>query len=144
MNIANTVKTLCIVGVTSLGLHAGASQADFEGYRGNPYLPPPPVHHDMGLKQQIERLDARLDRQLQRILDGMESGRLNMREAIQLLREHQDINALERQYLRDGRLGSRELADLDRRLDQAAYNIHMEKHDYDRAGFNGHNEGWRR
>ncbi|HNA30113.1 MAG TPA: hypothetical protein PLL19_11130 [Thiobacillaceae bacterium] len=144
MNIAKTVKTLSIVAVTSLGLYAGASQADYEGYRGNPYMPPPPVRLEGSLLQQINQLDARLDSQLQRILDGMESGGLNMREAIWLLRENQAINALERQYLRDGRLGPYELADLDRRLDQASSHIYAEKHDDDRAGYHGHGEGGRR
>jgi hypothetical protein len=144
MNIANTVKTLCAVGVTSLGLYAGASQADFDGYRGNPYLSAPHAHFDAGFKQQMEEFDIRMDRQLQRILGGMEAGKLTMKEAIRLLQEHQAISALERQYLRDGRLGPRELFDLDRRLDQASQHIFWEKQDYERTGFNGRYGGWYR
>jgi hypothetical protein len=144
MNIAKTVKTLCIVGVASLGLQAGASLADYEGYRGyNPYMPSHQSYQDATFRAQVEQFDARMDRQLQRILNGMESGKVTMKEAIRLLQEHQAINALERQYSRDGRLGPRELMDLDRRLDQANSNIFWEKHDYDRAGFNGRPGGWR-
>ncbi len=138
MNIAKTVKTLCIVGVTSLGLQAGASQAGFDGYRGyqNPYMPAPQPHHNVSFKQQLDEFDLRMDRQLQRILNGMEQGKITLREATALLREHQEINALERQYMRDGRLGPRELADLDRRLDVASRHIQWEKQDRERTGFN--------
>lgn len=148
MNIAKTVKTLCVVGVTSLGLYAGASQADYEGFRGgynNPYLPGAQVQQrHMEFREQVGQFDLRMDRQLQRILDGMEEGKLTLREATALLREHQDINALEREYMRDGRLGPRELADLDRRLDIAHQHIRWEKHDGERTGFNGFRGEWHR
>ncbi len=138
MNIAKTVKTLCIVGVTSLGLQAGAGQAGYEDHRAfqNPYMPVPQTHFNTDFRQQLEDIESRMDRQLQRILNGMEQGRLSMREATGLLREHQDINALERRYMRDGHLGPRELADLDRRLDSASRHIQWEKRDRERTGFN--------
>ncbi len=98
----------------------------------------------MEFKQRVADFDRRLDNQLQRILDGMERGQLNMREAIALLREHQAINALERQYLADGRLGPRELGDLDHRLDEAGRHILVERRDDDRVGYGGRSEGWRR
>lgn len=144
MNISKTVKTLCVVGVTSLGLYASASQADFGGYRGNPYMPAPQAHYDGSFKQQVDQFDVRMDNQLQRILNGMEAGKLTMKEAIRLLQEHQAISALERQYMRDGRLGPRELFDLDRRLDQASQHIRWEKQDFERTGFNNRNDGWHR
>lgn len=139
MNIAKTVKILCVLGVSSLGLAAGASQADWQGYRGgynNPYMPAPQVERHVEFRQQLDQFDARMDRQLQRILHGMEQGKLTLREATDLLREHQEINALERLYMRDGRLGPRELADLDRRLDMAGQHIRWEKRDLERTGFN--------
>ncbi len=146
MNIAKNVKTLCVLSLATLGLHAGASLADFDGhrdgFRGNPYLQgPAPTQFDGAFKQQIAQLDARLDEQLQRILDGMENGRVTMLEAIHLLQEHQAINALERKYLRDGRLGPYELADLDRRMDVASQHIRWEKRDADRAGLKSSYEG---
>jgi len=140
MNITKTktLKTLFTVGVASLGLYAGASQADYDGYpayRGNPYLPAPQMHYNGGnYEQMLDRFDARLDNHLERILDGMEKGKLTLREAISLLQEHQEINRLERRYTRDGRLGPRELADLDRRLDNASDHIRAEKKDRERAG----------
>lgn len=138
MNIAKTVKTLCIVGVTSLGLQAGASHADFEGYRGyqNPYMPWHQPQFNAEFRQQADDFDLRMDRQLQRILNGMEQGKLTLREATALLREYQEINALERQYMRDGRMGPWELANLDRRLEIASRHIQWEKQDRDRTGYN--------
>jgi hypothetical protein len=148
MKFANTMKTLCIVGLTTLGLSAGTGHADFDGFgqRGyqNPYMPTPEVRHPQGFRQQIGQFELRMDQHLQRILYGMESGRLTMREAVGLLREHQAINALERQYLADGRLGPRELFDLDRRLDQASRNIAMEMRDSERLGYNRHHDEWPR
>jgi len=141
MNITKTktLKTLFTVGVASLGLYAGASQADYDGYpayRGNPYLPQPQMHHYNNQEQMLDRFDARLDNHLDRILQGMEKGKLTLREAIALLQEHQEINRLERRYTRDGRLGPRELADLDRRLDMASDHIQAEKKDRERVGDN--------
>ena len=146
MKLVNTIKTFCLVGVTSLGLHAGASQADFGDYRGNdnPYMPATQAPYNGGFKQQLDQFDLRLDNQLQRILNGMQSGKVTMREAINLLREHQVINALERQYLADGRLGLRELFDLDRRLDEASTHIFWEAHDYERTGMNDRRDERRR
>jgi hypothetical protein len=144
MNIAKTVKTLCVLGVSSLGLNAGVSQADYDGHGGgyyNPYMPAPQAERHMEFRQQLDQFDVRMDRQLQRILNGMEQGKLTMGEATSLLREHQEINALERQYMRDGRLGPRELADLDRRLDLASQHILRENQDRERAGFNDRHDG---
>ncbi|MEW5769350.1 MAG: hypothetical protein AB1831_03190 [Pseudomonadota bacterium] len=136
MKFANTVKKLGIVGLSVLGLSAGVSQADFgynHGYQ-NPWMPNQHVNAAEAQRQHLEQFDQRMDNQLQRILKGMEHGKLTMREAVHLLREHQAINALERQFLADGRLGPRELFDLDRRLDQASRQIRFEKTDPERVG----------
>jgi hypothetical protein len=143
MKFANTVKTLCLVGVTSLGLYAGASHADFgnnQGYQ-NPYMPASQAHYNAGFKQQLVQFDQRMDNQLQRILKGMEQGKLTMREAVDLLQEHVVISTLERQYLADGRLGPRELFDLDRRLDQASQHILFENRDREQVGSNDRHNG---
>lgn len=146
MKFATTVKTLGILGVTVLGLSAGASQANPYGPPGvyNPYPPVPQFHAYGDFRKRLGDFDQRLDNQLHRILDGMESGKLTMREAIGLLREHQAINALERQYLADGRMGPGELLDLDRRLDQASRHILFEKQDASRQGYYAPYGDWRR
>lgn len=151
MKAATTLKTLGLAGLASLSLFAGASQADGDynpafnaGF--NPWMPAPAyqqMQYRAAMKQQIDQFDQRLDNQLQRILNGMENGKIDMREAVGLLREHVAINNLERQYLADGRLGPNELRDLDRRLDAASKHIMFEKHDDDRRpgfgrpGFDG-------
>lgn len=141
-NAAKTLKTLTILGATALTLSAGASHADFgrPGYppaAHNPWLAGPAyqqARYYADLKVQLDRFDERQERQLQRILTGMEQGKLTMTEAIGLLREHTAISALERQYMADGRLGSRELRELEERLDQASAHIRFEKHDFEQRG----------
>ena len=124
---------------TSPSLQAGSSQADPHVYANydNPWLSVPEyqaMHHRGGFRQQAEAFDQRLDRQLQRILQGMHTGRLNMQESVALLNEHVAINQLERQYLADGRFGPYELRDLEARLDRAGRHIFFEKHDDERRG----------
>jgi hypothetical protein len=141
MKLANSFKTLALVGATSLTQIAGTSQADpgnNQAYKNGWMSGPPPGQMRPGpFKQELLRFDQRLDTQLQRILNGMETGKLTMREAVGLLREHVAINNLERQYLGDGRLGPNELRDLNYRLDQASRHIVFENRDGERAGFPG-------
>ncbi len=142
MKFEKAVKTISLIGATSLTLFAGASQADW-GYNpnNNPWLSGPgyqQAHYQAAFKQQVAEFDQRLDNQLQRILNGMENGKLSMREAVGLIREHVSINRMERQYLADGRLGPNELRDLDRRLGEAGKHIFQEKHEGERLGFQEH------
>lgn len=144
MKVARTLKTLTILGLTTLTLGAASSQADsgYYPYQGanpyaNPWLNAPAyqyARHQVNLRERQAQLDQRLDNQLQRILKGMEAGKVSMREATALLREHLEINALERRYVADGRLGPNELAELDRRLDAANRHIVFEAHDRDQRG----------
>lgn len=134
MKFAHAIKTLTLVGVSALTLVAGTSQAD-AGYgrnHVNPWLSGSEYQHEHrypDFQEQRAKLDQRQDHQLERILNGLENGRLTMREAVGLLREHQAIAALERQYLADGHLGPFELRDLDQRMDLAQQRIRFEKHD---------------
>lgn len=146
MKIANTVKTLTLLGLTTLALAAGSSQAEpgFGYYNGNqnfnPWLNNPAyqqARQQVALKERQAQLGLRMDSQLQRILGGMEDGRLTLREASGLLREHLAIGALERGYMADGRLGPRELLNLEQRLDEANRRIMFEKHDRENMGQKG-------
>jgi hypothetical protein len=152
MKFAHIVKTLGVVGATAMTLQASTSQADAQLYANydNPWLSVPayqPMHHRGSFRQQAQAFDQRLDAQLQRILHGMETGLLTMRETAALLNEHVAINALERQYLADGRFGPFELRDLEARLDRASKHIFFEKQDgdhrggADRLGHNDHRHG---
>jgi hypothetical protein len=141
MKVATTLKTLTLLGLTALTLGAASSQAD-PGYYGgnqnfNPWLNGPTyqqARYLAGMKERQAQLEQRMDNQLQRILGGMEQGKLTLREATGLLREHLEIGALERSYLADGRLGPREMASLEQRLDEANRHIMFEKHDREQAG----------
>ncbi len=138
MKTLATLKTLTLLGLASLTLAAGASQAD-NGYayfggnpNANPWLNGPAyqqARYYATMKERVAQLDLRQDNQLKRILDGMEDGRLTTREAAGLLREHLAISALERQYEADGRLGPNELRDLEQRLEEANRHIAFENHD---------------
>jgi hypothetical protein len=143
MKFTTTAKTLAMLGVASLTLAAASSRAD-GGYgylSGNPNVNPwlaSPAYQQANylaaMKQRQAQLDLRQDDQMQRILGGMENGRLSMREAAGLLREHLAISALERNYLADGRLGPGELVSLEQRLAEADRHIVFESNDRDHAG----------
>lgn len=146
-----TLKTPIILGLAAMVLMAGASQAEgYIYYRGapapavNPWMAEQQAayqqaNYQAALKRRVVQFNKLQEHQLQRILDGMEKGRLTMREATVLLREHLAIAALERDYLTDGRLGPNELRDLENRLSDAGHHIKVESRDRDRAG-----DGYRR
>jgi hypothetical protein len=153
MKISTTLKTLTMLGLTTLTLAATSSQADngYGYYGGNPYPNPwiggapnanpwmanPAMQHARflaALKQRQEQLDQRQDAQMQRILSGMDSGQLTSREAAGLIREHLAIANLERTFMADGRLGPEELSSLEQRLAEADRHIMFEKHDREQSG----------
>lgn len=141
MKASTTVKSLAMLGLTSLALSAGAGHADggyvYFGGNANPWLAgqaSQQAHYFAALKQRQAQLDQRQDNQMERILRGMEDGKLTMREASGLLREHLAISAMERKYMADGRLGPNELSDLEQRLAEADRHIVLEKHDREQAG----------
>lgn len=160
MKITTTAKTLTMLGLMSLGLAAGPGQADSgviyfnNNPYANPYLNAPAYQQARmaaAVRERLMRLDQRQDAQLQRITRGIEEGRLTDREAVALLREHLAISTLERRYLIDGRLGPRELDDLEYRLAEAERHIKFERNDRDvdrghhdhRDGGRGGEAGWR-
>jgi len=154
MKITTTLKTLTMLGLTTLTLAATSSQADNGyGYYGgnpnpwvgaapntNPWLASPAMNQMRYLaafKQRQAELDQRQDAQMQRILNGMESGKLTSREAAALIREHLAIANLERSYMADGRLGPEELISLEKRLAEADQHIQYEKNDREQSGPKG-------
>jgi hypothetical protein len=149
MNVPATLKTLSLLGLTALTLAATGSQADNGyGYYGrppvvNPWInnvPTPwmasPAYQQAqmaeAMKQRQAQMDQHQDAQMQRILAGMEQGKLTAREAVDLLREHLAIAGLERNYLSDGKLGMNELVNLEQRLAEADRHIQYEKNDRER------------
>ncbi len=152
MKIATTLKTLSLIGLTTLTLAAVTSRADNDyGNYGrapnpNPWAGPAPYANPWmanpafqqaqilaAMKQRQAQLDQRQDAQMQRILSGMDSGRLTSKEAAGLIREHLSIANLERNYLSDGRLGPNELVSLEQRLAEAERHITFEQNDRERV-----------
>lgn len=152
MKITTALKTLSMFGLSSMALVSASGHAD-TGYgnygavpnpnpwygvvpNSNPWMANQAYHQARflaALKQRQEQLDQRQDAQMQRILNGMESGKLTSREAVVLLREHLAIANLERRYMADGRLGPNELASLEQRLAEAEKHITFERRDRERA-----------
>jgi hypothetical protein len=159
MKIATTMKSLALLGLATLTLGATASQAD-SGYVlfGRAPMPDPvpwnavppnanpwlnngafqQARFAAAMKQRQAQLDQRQDAQMQRILSGMDSGRLSSREAAGLLREHLSIANMERNFMSDGRLGPEELISLERRLADAERHITFEQNDREKAAPGGH------
>ncbi len=149
MKIATQLKTLALLGLTSLSLGAATSQADstFFYFGGQPATNPwasaapapnPWMMHNPAqqiaraqaeLKQRLSKLDDAQDAQMQRILQGMEQGKLTSAEAVNLLREHVGIANLERKFMADGKLGFSELNQLEQGLAEAAKHIRFESKD---------------
>jgi hypothetical protein len=76
-----------------------------------------------------DSVDARQQRQHERILQGMRSGALTPHEVHQLMRDQMEIRHMERRFLADGRIDRDEWQRLDKALDEASRNIREEKHD---------------
>lgn len=121
MKSALTKKTL---GVLALGLAATGAQAGWDRHERA---------YDRHAYQQSQRfsqtIDARQERQMERIMDGMHQGRLTRDEFRSLKLEQRDIRAMEQHFRTDGMIDAREFQRLDRALDVAARNIQAEKHD---------------
>jgi hypothetical protein len=130
-------KTLAITTLSALSLIAGVSQANDWGHyeRANaPYFPDRPGFNLRGpnASQHFEsgyNIDARQHQQMEQIMHGLRSGELSRHEARDLIREQNEIEQMQRHYLADGRISRDEWLQLDHHLDQAARDIHAEKHD---------------
>ena len=82
--------------------------------------------YDDGRRSSVDERQARI---LNRIHRGFEQGQLTRREARQLERHLARIEEKERGYEYDGRLNSRERADLHADLDQLAQRLRFERRD---------------
>ncbi len=77
--------------------------------------------------------EQRLDRQANRIQEGIDSGELSPREAKALYREQREIRHLLRDFSEDRYLSRREARILDARFDEARRNIYDYKNNSERA-----------
>ena len=85
--------------------------------------------YDQQSRQFQQQINARQDRQMDRIQAGMRSGKLTRMEFRELMHEQRDIRAMEQHFRADGFMSAREFQRLDHALDRASRNIHEERHD---------------
>ena len=107
----------------SNGNHNGGSNGNHYGWQGN---------HNGG-QSSTRAFDRRYDNaqqnQRQDIRQGIRSGELTRQEASRLMGEQRRLEAQERRYMADGRLSSRERADMTQDLNRARQHIYNETHD---------------
>lgn len=110
-------------GILALGLMATGAQADWardgHGHK-QAYLQ---------TKAYSQQINARQDRQMDRIQAGMRSGQITRAEFRELMHEQHTIRAMEQHFRADGRISTREFQRLEHVLDVANRNIRAEKHD---------------
>lgn len=124
------------VALGSLGLLASGAQAGWEHRAGHDdahgydyaYGSPAPRAYEQN-RMFGERIDARQQRQMERIHAGLRSGDLTRFEFRELMHEQREIRAMERHFRADGVIDAREFQHLDRALDAAGRNIRFERHD---------------
>jgi len=110
----------------ALGLAASGAQA---GWNHHGYGP---GHAFQAYKQSQlfgQEINARQNRQMERIHAGMRQGELTRFEFRRLMQEQHEIRAMEHHFAADGLIDAREFQRLDRALDIASRNIKEEKHD---------------
>jgi uncharacterized membrane protein YebE (DUF533 family) len=132
-------KTLGILALSTLGLMATGAQANWErgdqAYGHYGHAQKLAYQQSQAFSQQI---NARQDRQKQRIQAGMHKGKLTRAEFRELMQEQHRIRAMEQRFRADGLIDAREFKRLDRALDIADYNIRAEKHDRQARQTYGH------
>lgn len=117
-------KALGMLALGALGLAAGGAQADW-GPRG--YHDPGHAYHSQS-RMHGQQVNARQERQMERIQAGMRSGALTRGEFRELMHEQREIRAMEQHFRADGFIDAREFRRLERALDIASHNIRDEKH----------------
>lgn len=126
-------KSLAILALGALGMTATSALADWNrGGYGH-------MQAYQQTKAYSQQIDARQDRQIQRIHAGMRAGKLTRAEFRELMQEQHQIRAMEQRFRSDGIIDAREFKRLDRALDVADRNIMAEKHDRQVRSAHGYN-----
>lgn len=125
MKITLTKTSLAMLTLSTF-LAATSAQADWNrgghGYR-------PGEHAYRQSQMYDEQINARQQRQMDRIRAGLHDGSLTRREFRDLMREQRTIQAMEHHFRADGVIDAREYRHLDRALDTTSYAIRTERHD---------------
>jgi uncharacterized membrane protein YebE (DUF533 family) len=128
--------SLGILMLASLGLTTTAAQADWgrdgQGHRQAAFA----YKQSQAYSRQI---DARQERQQDRIQAGRRDGSLTRGEFRNLMHEQREIQAMQHRFRADGRIDAHEFKRLDRALDRADRDIRKERHD--RQARNTYNAG---
>ena len=115
-------KTFGILALSIMGLAATGAQAAWDrGGQGHKQA----YQQTKAYSQQI---NARQDRQMQRIRAAKREGNLTRSGFRALMQEQHDIRAMEQRFRADGVIDSREFKRIDRALDSAHRNIQAENH----------------
>jgi uncharacterized membrane protein YebE (DUF533 family) len=129
-------KALGTLALSALALAASGAQADWgrgdRGYSDNG------GHAYQQSRMFGQQVNARQDRQMERIQAGMRSGALTQGEFRDLMREQHKIRAMEQHFRADGLIDAREFRRLQHALDIASHNIRDEKHDRQARSAYGH------
>ena len=124
--------TLSILTLGLMRLAAGGAQAGWDHDRDH--------HHGPAFKQSqnfSQEVNARQEKQMQRIQAGFRNGALTRPEYRELMGQQANIREMERRFRSDdGRIDLREFKRLDHALDMAGRNIRDEK--TDRQARNGY------
>jgi hypothetical protein len=123
MKKAFGVLALGVLGLTATGVQAAWDRG--HGHSGHAY------QQSRMFSQQI---NARQDRQMQRIRVGQRTGQLTRFEFRELMQEQHKIRAIERHFREDGVIDAREFRRLDHALDRAGRTIRTERHDRQASG----------
>jgi hypothetical protein len=124
-------RSLGVLALSILGLMATAAQAGWDrGGYGHAY------QQSQMFSQQI---NARQDRQMERIQAGKREGNLRRAEFRNLMHEQREIRSMERYFSADSVIDAREFKRLDHALDIASRNIRAEKQDRQVRSAYGHN-----
>lgn len=115
-------KTFGILALSIMGLAATGAQAAWDrGGQGHKQA----YQQTKAYSQQI---NARQDRQMQRIQTAKRKGSLTHRGFRALMQEQHDIRAMEQRFRADGVIDAREFRRIDRALDSAHRNIQATNH----------------
>ena len=123
-------KTFGVLALGALGLMTTGAQAGWNGEqagwdRGRGHS----GHAYQQSRMFSQQINARQDRQMQRIRVGQRAGHLTRFEFRGLMQEQHKIRAMKQHFREDDVINAREFRRLDHALDRADRNIRAEKHD---------------
>lgn len=112
------------IAIAAAGMLVSTGGVAQTNYRDNPHWAQNDRWDDRSIG--INEREARINAHIQR---GMDSGRIDNREARRLMRELRDVESKERAFKDDGRLSRRETDSLNHDLDRLTDNVRRQMRD---------------